>query len=112
MSSVKSAKIDLLVAQVTELKNQVAQLNTVISESFAEKVLTVADLAERYGVKKNYLYSKLWLMPNFGVSDFKLGSKRWKLSTVLDWEKKSDLEHEADWNALTVKERLAIKGVA
>ena len=106
------AQIDFLTAQNKEILENQRILAEAISQNFATKTLDIKELAQRYGVHINTLYNNPWRMPNYGRSDFEFGKTRWRLSTVMEWEKKSAKQHEADWANMTVKERKKAQGVA
>lgn len=118
MSSLQDAKLDAILSSLhvlseenRALRKSVHILQSSITASIDEKILTIADLTVRYKIGQTALYSNPWRLPNFGVSDFDYGAKRWRMSTVLQWEEKSDKEHEIEWNALSVSQRKKIKGV-
>lgn len=117
--SVTDAKIDSLLASVNllieenrELRQIVQRYTSSVCEIVDEKVLTLNDLSARYGQHRSTISRKPWILPNFGVSDFPEGTKRWKMSTVLAWEEKTPQQHKQEWRALSIAERKKIAGVA
>ena len=48
----------------------------------------VADIARMEGISRSQIVGKeAYLLPNFGVSQYPDGVKRWDLDTYLDWRK-------------------------
>lgn len=70
------------------------ELNRYFSYKQEKNVMKIKDLAERYGYASSSMYSKPWLLPNYGKSDFETGVMRWRLTTISEWE------------AIPVKERM------
>lgn len=105
-------QLAIVKAQNEILIRQVKALNEIVTASVHEQVLSAQDVMTRWGLSKTQFYTKPWVQPNFGQSDFAAGSKRWKLSTVIDWESQPEEVHRAQWNTMTVAQRKKLAGVA
>ena len=88
-----------------ELADVKAILKSVLVKVGAPTVLKVADIAGLEGVSRTQIVGKeAYLLPNFGISEYPDGTKRWRIETYLEWRRmpierrremfKAHLEHE------------------
>jgi len=82
------------------------ELLAVMLESFgARSHFGVADIARMMGCAVNTVKNKPFLLPNFGLSDFPSGRRKWRLETVMKWLEKSPEDHERTWYGISTAER-------
>ncbi|MGL4524301.1 MAG: hypothetical protein ACRCVN_02115 [Spirochaetia bacterium] len=80
-----------------QLKEKINILDSFVRRSIEDRVLNMADLVHRYKTSKSTLISNPWILPNFGISDFSIGIKRWRMATVLSWEDIAIEKRKQDW---------------
>lgn len=69
--------------EVRELRSLVQLLCDKVA---TPKVVTVADICKLEGVSKTQISTKeIYLLPNFGESEFPDGVRRWNVSTYYKW---------------------------
>lgn len=88
-----------------ELADVKTMLKSVLVGVGAPLVLKIADIAKLEGVSRTQIVGKeAYLLPNFGISEYPDGTKRWRIETYLEWRRvpiqrrremfKAHLEHE------------------
>ena len=76
--------MDKLMSSIKSMENL---LKIVVRNTKQPDVVTVADIAEIEGLSITNLKDKHpELLPNFGVSDYGTGTRRWKFDTYLKWQ--------------------------
>ena len=76
--------LDKLMSSIKSMENL---LKIVVRNTKQPDVVTVADIAEIEGLSITNLKDKHpELLPNFGVSDYGTGTRRWKFDTYLKWQ--------------------------
>ena len=69
--------------EVTELR---ALVQLLCDKLATPKVVTVAGICKLEGISKTQISTKeIYLLPNFGVSEYPEGVRRWNVSTYLKW---------------------------
>ena len=69
--------------EVTELR---ALVQLLCDKLATPKVVTVADICKFEGISKTQISTKeVYLLPNFGRSEYPEGVRRWNVSTYLKW---------------------------
>ena len=75
-------------------------IETVSIGMCAPRVVNVADIARMERVSRTQVeYKEVYLLPNFGISEYPEGTKRWNYETYVNWraippEKRLDMYHE------------------
>lgn len=76
--------MDRITASLKSMENL---LKIVVRNTKLPQTVTVADIAEIEGLSVTNLKEKHpELLPNFGVSDYGTGTKRWNYDTYLRWQ--------------------------
>jgi hypothetical protein len=77
-------------------------------------VLTIEDLAKRYGVSRSAIGRNPWKLPRFGKPDIigKGGARAWYLSTVEAMEAIPEPDRRATWETMSAKEKREALGVS
>lgn len=76
-------ELEQLMKNVEEMK---VVLSVICNNMPTTKVVTVADICKIEHVSKTQISTKeAYLLPNFGISEYPEGTKRWNLSTYLKW---------------------------
>lgn len=69
-----------------KIDNLMALVTNVVNNANGRKVVTVSDICEMEGVSKTQILGKeLYLLPNFGQSEYPVGTTRWNIETYLNW---------------------------
>ena len=72
---------------MSSMKSMENLLKIIVRNTKMPQVVTVSDIAEIEGLSVTNLKDKHpELLPNFGVSDFGSGTKRWHFDTYLRWQ--------------------------
>lgn len=66
-------------------------------------------IAYKLDLSTSSIYASPWLMPNFGVSDYTTGKKRWKWSTWCKWTERSETVRRDEWIGLPLKTKKKIQ---
>ena len=74
----------------SKLQKEVTELRAVVQllcdKLATPKVVTVADICKLEGISKTQICTKeVYLLPNFGRSEYPEGVRRWNVSTYLKW---------------------------
>lgn len=69
-----------------EVKELKALVQLLCDKVATPKVVTVADICKLEGVSKTQICTKeIYLLPDFGRSEYPDGVRRWNVSTYLSW---------------------------
>ena len=65
------------------------------------------DVAKRVGIdpRSIYKFDYRHYLPNYGVSEFETGKKRWSLETYMNWESIPEEKRRSDWLNMPARER-------
>ena len=74
------------------LRDEIAEMRSLmelIANSVgAAKIVRIMDIARMEGVSRAQISGReAYLLPNFGVSEFPDGTKRWNIETYMKWRK-------------------------
>lgn len=81
----RAEELEALMKNVEEMR---VLLSVLCNNMPTTKVVTVADICKIENISKTQISTKeAYLLPNFGVSEYPDGVKRWDVSTYLNWRR-------------------------
>lgn len=106
-----NAKLNPIETLFEMQKMILAQQEFIIQNINIPECIDVKFIYNKLDISKSKIYDSPWLLPNFGISDYTSGKKRWKWETWVSWNNRDEATRKKEWDLLPHKTKEQIRNV-
>lgn len=87
------------------------QMSRLVEATPVRRFVDIGWICAELGCSRDWIRSRPWVLPNFGVAEVSGSPKRWKLETWREWSDELGAREQA-WRSLSTAERSRLARVS